>query len=232
MSSYFKISAFLICFFSTIILSAQIDSLILTKNYLFKDGVYLSFEAFQSNTPDYTWEELRTNAVTNPQTFLTQIQFVYLKREDGDIPLDINELWGVTLGGIPYLRLPQGTINKDLSSFAGLQLRGKICYFSYEDHRMVKIAMPVYNPLTGRPFRTGYVERRKKITFEKILNFETGEVADLTVDNLLRWIQDDPKLVHTIESLSAEEANEKLFKLLLIYDDRNVTRVKKNPNPN
>ena len=27
--------------------SAQEDSLILTKNYHFKDGVYLSFEAFQ-----------------------------------------------------------------------------------------------------------------------------------------------------------------------------------------
>ncbi len=205
---------------------AQKDSLILTKNYQFKDGVYLSFEAFQSNTPDYKWEELRANLVTNPKTFLTQVQYIFIKNEKEDIRLDLNNIWCVSLGGIPYLKLPNDAIQKDLTTFAGLQLRGKICYYSFEDYRMVKIPMHAYNPYTGKPFRSGIVEREKQLKFEKILNFETGEIVDLTVENLKKWIVDDQKLLDTMNSLSYEEVSDKLFKCLLIYVDRNVIRIK------
>ena len=53
------------------------------------------------------------------------------------------------------------------------------------------------------------------------MNFETGEVADFTIENFLKWILDDPRLIQSINELSQEEAQEKLFKCLLIYDDRN-----------
>ncbi len=212
--------------FFTFGVSAQVDSLILTKNYQFKDGVYLSFEAFQSNTPDYSWDELKTNLATNPQTFLTQIQYVFIKNETENIPLDLDKIWCVSLAGIPYLKLPKGTVKKDLAIFAGLQLRGKICYYSFEEFRMVQIPMHAYNPYTGIPFRSGIVERKKLVKFERILNFETGEIADFTVENLKEWIKDDLKLLDTMNSLSYEEVKEKLFKCLLIYDDRNVIRIK------
>lgn len=207
--------------------TAQEDSLILTKNYHFNDGVYLSFEAFQSNTPDYKWEDLKANLVTNPQTFLTQIQYVFIKKETEDIPLDLDKIWCVSLAGIPYLKVTELENKKDLATFAGLQLRGKICYFSFEDYRVVQIPMHAYNPLSGRPFRSAVVERKKNLTIEKILNFETGEIADLNPKNLKNWIQDDRKLLATMNDLSDEELDEKLFKCLLIYDDRNVTRIKK-----
>jgi len=211
--------------------SAQIDSLILTKNYQFNDGVYMSFESFQSNTPDYKWDELKANLVTNPQTFLTQIQFVFIKNESGNIPLEIDKIWCVSLAGIPYLRIRELEPKKDMVPFAGLQLRGKICYFSFEDLRMVQIPMHAYNPYTGIPFRSGVVERKKNVTFERILNFETGEIVELTVENLKKWIQDDKKLLDTMNSLSHEEVEDKLFKCLLIYDDRNVVRIKKIDQP-
>jgi len=207
--------------------SAQEDSLILTKNYHFNDGVYMSFDAFQSNTPDYQWSELKANLVTNPQTFITQIQYIYIKRKEKEIPLDLDEIWCVSLAGIPYLKLQEGDTKKYLTTFAGLQLRGKICYFSFEDYRLVQILIHAYNPYTGIPFRSGIIERKKNLKFEKILNFETGEIADLTVENLKNWITDDQKLLDTINELTLEEAEERLFKCLLIYDDRNVIRIKK-----
>ena len=216
----------LISFFATDVL-AQEDSLILTKNYHFKDGVYLSFEAFQSNTPDYKWDELKSNLVTNPQTFITQIQYVYIKNEEKEIPLGLDKIWCVSLAGIPYLRLQEGDTKKHLTTFAGLQLRGKICYFSFEDYRLVKIPIHAYNPYTGIPFRSGIIEREKNLKIEKILNFETGEIAILTVENIKKWITDDQKLLDTLNELTIEEAEEKLFKCLLIYDDRNVIRIKK-----
>jgi len=75
------------------------------------------------------------------------------------------------------------------------------------------------------------VERKKNVTFERILNFETGEIVELTVENLKKWIQDDKKLLDTMNSLSHEEVEDKLFKCLLIYDDRNVVRIKKIDQP-
>ncbi len=223
----FKILLIGLILFFSFDASAQNDSLILTKNYHFNDGVYLSFESFQHNSPDYKWDELKANLVTNPQTFLTQIQYVFIKNEAENIPLDLNKIWCVSLAGIPYLRLQQGEAKKDIKTFAGLQLRGKICYYTFEDYRTVQIPMHAYNPYTGKPFRSGIVERKKNVKVEKILNFETGEIADLSVDNLKKWIEDDKKLLGTMNSLSYEEVEEKLFKCLLIYVDRNVTRIKK-----
>jgi hypothetical protein len=72
------------------------------------------------------------------------------------------------------------------------------------------------------------VEREERVTFEKILHFETGEVLDFTVDNFLSWIQDDENLVETILDLPPEERKEKLFKCLLIYVDRNEAWIKYN----
>lgn len=86
---------------------------------------------------------------------------------------------------------------------------------------MKKVQVAAYNPLTGRPFRVGTVEREEEIIVEKIMRFETGEVAEFTFENVLAWIQDDPLLVETILELPDEEKQEKLFKCLLIYDDRN-----------
>lgn len=223
----FKILILSFFVFISFDVSAQEDSLILTKNYQFLDGVYLSFEAFQSNTPDYQWDELKANLVTNPQTFLTQIEYVHIKNDEQAIPLDLNKIWCVSLAGIPYLRLTEIEVKKGLTSFAGLRLRGKICYFSFEDYRLVQIPMHAYNPYTGIPFRSGFVERKKNVTFERILNFETGEIAELTVENLKKWIEDDQKLLDTMNNLSYEEVEDKLFKCLLIYDDRNVIRIKK-----
>ena len=59
------------------------------------------------------------------------------------------------------------------------------------------------------------------------MHFETGEVKDFTVENFLQWIQDDENLVETIMELSEEERQEKLFKCLLIYVDRNEVKIRK-----
>ena len=202
-------------------LIGQSDSLQVTKNFHFQDGIYLDHFSFRANQPDHTWDEVQSNLFTNPQTYLTQIEFI---RVDGtELPLD--SVWMVCLGGIPYLRLPAGSIQKDLATFAGLQVRGKICYLNYPKLETRKVEMSAYNPVTGRPFRTGLVEREEWVKVEQVLHFESGVVRDFTVNNLLGWIQDDAQLVRTIQDLSPAEAKEKLFKCLLIYDDRNLVFV-------
>lgn len=205
-------------------LTAQ-DSTVVTKNFNFKDGVYLSFDSFQSNTPSYPIEDLVISSFINPQTSMMQVDSIYHKGAKKSI--DLAEVWGISLDGIPYIRLPDSEVNKLLPAFAAIKLRGKICYFTYPVWRMKKIPVAAYNPISGRPFLRSEVTRDEMIIEEKILHFETGEILDFNYPNLLSWISEDRHLVETLEKLPPEEVNEKLFKALLIYVDRHETRIRK-----
>ena len=205
-------------------LAAQAKEQVVTKNFQFKDGVYLSFEEFQANDPSFLLEELHILSFTNPQTSLTQVDSIYHPKTKQDI--DPEKIWAICMDGVPAIRIPKNEVNKILPSFAAMKLRGKICYFTYPYYRVRKVPVAAYNPLTGRPFLKGEVERDEKVIVEKMLHFETGEIADFTVDNFLKWIQEDRHLVETIERTPPEEVEEKLFRLLLIYVDRHETTIK------
>ncbi len=196
----------------------------LSKNFKFKDGVFYSFEAFQRNRPDLSWELLDADVVTNPRTLLTQVASMRLKKNRHELPAD--SLWGLVIDGIPYIKLSQIAAQKSLPTFAALSLRGKICYFSYETTVKVKEPMSAYNPVNGKAFMTANVEQQRSIKHEQILHFETGEVKNFDVQNLKTWIQDDKGLLETVEDLKGKEISEKLFKCLLIYDDRNPVFLK------
>ena len=67
----------------------------LTNDFEFKNGLYLSFESFKNNTPDFTWDEVKYDAFANQEK--RSIQFKYLNEVDTNdelktIPLDT--VWG------------------------------------------------------------------------------------------------------------------------------------------
>lgn len=201
------------------------DSLVvLTKNFKFEDGIYLSFEDFQQNKPSYTWDTLGAKMFSNPQNAQATLDSLWIKGIDPEI-IPIDQLWGICLAGIPYIRLEKGAIKDDRYSFVGLKVRGKICYFSYRKTEVRKIAMPIYNPYTRRPFQQGYVEREKTFDYKKILSFESGAIADFDRKNFVNWIYLDWQLQDTVKALSEDEVSSKLFKCLLIYVDRNEVKI-------
>jgi len=207
-------------------LKSQVDSVVVTKNFSFEDGVYLQFEDFKNNQPNFLWEQLRTSLFTNPQSFQTQVVFIdVLENDSSRYSMNLDSIWGFTIDGIPYIRLPEETFESSIATYAGLQVRGKICYYKYQKYVMKELEMSAYNPLTGRPFRTANINREELVTYEKMLHFETGETADLTLENMVKWIPDDTNLIETINDIGTDDAQEKLFKILLIYDDRNHVKV-------
>ena len=214
----------LILFMCGTVLTAQDDAVVLTKNFKFNDGIYLTYEDFKKNKPSAKWEELKTDMFVNPQRFSVKVHTINWKSTEKQ-PLSLDQIWGIAIGGIPYLQLRERQMVNGLREFIGLELRGKICYFSFPEPVKRKIKMPVYNPLNGKPFRVAYIEREVDVKQERMMNFESGEIVGFTVDNLKAWILDDEKLLKIINELSEEKAREKLFKCLLIYVDRNEVKI-------
>jgi hypothetical protein len=197
------------------------DSMLLSKNFRFADGIYFNLEQLKRNQPSFPLSDLDLHSFTNPQTSLTQVDSIVLKKSK--MPLPTDSVWAICMDGVPSIRVPSNEINRELPNFAALKLRGKISYFTYPDYRTKQVRISAYNPATGRPYRQGFVKREQEVFVEKMLHFETGIIKDFTVDNLLTWIQDDSLLVETLTELPKSEQQEKLFKCLLIYVDRNPT---------
>ena len=200
------------------------DSILITKNFKFQDGIYSTFEAWQHNQPTLLWKDVEANVVTNPLTLLTQIEHIKDKKEGKNV--DIGNMWGVVIDGIPYIQLPNVELHKSLFTFSGMVVRGKLCYFAYESEQPMKMQMSAYNPVNGRPFRTKDVELKRKQNFEKLLYFDSGAIVDFTLTEFKKAIEEDKSLLSSVEDLKPKEVREKLFKCLLIYNDRNPVFVR------
>lgn len=204
----------LITVLSTIGLQAQ-DSVLVTKNFKFDDGIYLSFESFQNNKPDYKWDEVVSEVFINGDSFLSKTEKFQLKK-GGEIPL--TGIWGFSYSGIPYIRVFNEAA---FATFTALRVRGKLCYFTYQENVTEWVEISAYNPANGRPFRTGKVQKTEEVKREKMLFFETGKTEDFNVENFLKVVKEiDPPLWNALADLNEIEAKEKLFKSLLIFDDR------------
>lgn len=200
-------------------LQAQTDSTMLDKHFKFQDGIYLSYAEMKQDRPSIAWDQVKAGLYSNPQTYITRVKYLKVVLQDSLIELSPDSIYGFSLGGIPYIKV--GRSEDDyFTLFAGLQVRGHLCYFAFEKTENVTYDMPVYNPLTGKPFRKGQVNRKEKLMVERLLVFPTGEIHDFTLSSFKSLIQDDGELVHALEVLPPDEAFEKMWKCLLIYDDR------------
>ena len=198
---------------------------ILTQTFKFQSGVYLSYEEFQRNQPSYNGNEIKAAYFHNPQT--EEIKVEYIRVEASATQLNLDSIWGISIKGIPYVKVSINKPVKGLKTFAKMEVRGNICYYFYNDIENKKIPFSAYNPFTQRPYRTAVLDREVPVVREKMLRFETGAVTDFTYDNVLRWIQEEPDLVQALKSLGAAQAEKGLFKTLLLYDDRHEVRLKK-----
>jgi len=198
---------------------------VLTQDFKFKSGVYLDFEEFQKNQPTYSGDAIKAAYFLNPQT--EEIKVEYIRLISTNTYLNIDSIWGISLKGIPYIQVKPSTTAKGMSTFAQIGVRGNICYYYYEDKEEKDIPFSVYNPFTKRPYRTAKVRRTVPVVVEKMFRFETGEVTDFNYQNVLLWIQEEQELVEALKSLGPKEAEEGLFKSLLLYDDKHEVQLRK-----
>lgn len=229
-----SIKSILICtFFVSSIFWAKADSptpksdtTILTKNFKFEDGIYLSINAFQNNTPDFKWTDLQTSYYLNEKEFTAQFETILHPTTGKEI--EVKDIWGATINGIPYLNIKMGRKENDrrTSLFVGLRLRGKYCYYSYQGFVDLPKTFTVFDPETQEPLRSHTVTMEEPALIKKMLDFKTGKTVAFNQQNLLEWIKDDLALTEAVRNLEEEEIEEKLFKCLLIYVDRHPVYIK------
>lgn len=193
----------------------------LTNDFKFENGVFMSYEAFKSNTPDYEWAAMQYDAHASKEK--RKIQFRYINTIDTSsntyIPIVQDSIWGISVNGVPYIRVFIGS--RGVSEFVALRTRGRICYFTYEGFQKVKVPLTVYDPQTGDPVFVKEVINEEEFTYEKMMQFQTGEVGNFDLPTFKKWIADDEKLLDTINGLEEKEATGKMYKSMLIYNDRN-----------
>ncbi len=211
-------------------LSAQDTLAVVTKNYKFNDGIYFSFSDFQKNTPVLVWQELQGNVFSNPENFTVKAEVLKQKSLGPSAENLLDSIWGFTIGGIPYFKIEKEK-NTPLTLFAGMRVRGELCYFSYQAREEKEIVFSAYNPVTARPFRSSTEKRSLKIKKEKLLLMKTGEVMDYNFENMMICLKDDPVLLRALNQIEYYELEEKMFKCLLIYNDRHIIKTNaSNPN--
>jgi hypothetical protein len=214
---YFVASLYLILT-SSLSLPAQVDSLYLDADFVFQNGIYLSLEQLHQNQPAYEWKEVEARLAANRDKYFAQME--YLKPR-GITAIPVTEVYAFVLKGLPYIRVENSGQTEKAATFAGLKVRGKLCYYTYERREPKVVEMAAYNPLTGKPFRKGQVQREKVITVKKVLDFISGQRLPLRRDNLMVLMADDEQMVKTVAELPDHATEEKLYKCVLIYDDRN-----------
>jgi hypothetical protein len=198
---------------------AQADSAQLKAAFRFQDGVYQSIEALRSNQPDYRWEDVSAKLAANAESYRAQAEYI---RQKGGQEIPGKEIWGIVLDGLPYILLPEAVIgDSTVLHFAGLRVRGRICYYEFEREVERLVEIKAYNPLTGRPFRRGNISKREIINEARILHLLTGQHGPLERSNLISMIGDDAKMYRTVEELPETASTDMLYRCVLIYDDRN-----------
>ncbi len=199
------------------------DSLLLNRNFSFEDGLYLSFEQFQSNQPAYSLQEVEIIYTVNPQTLLAQVASLRLRSQQ---TIDFNQIWGICIKGRPFIQIDRREVGKELASFAGLSIIGRLCFFSYQKPIVVPVEIKAYNPLTGQPFRSGTINRENILNNPLLLDFQSGEMQPFSKSNLLKWVNKDPQVARLVRSLE-ETDGETLLRALVAFNDRNLIFIKK-----
>jgi hypothetical protein len=187
-------------------------------NYQFVDGVYTSIEALKTNVPSFSLANISGSLVLQEEEYLLKVEELY-PRGRADLLLELQKFKVICVNGLPYV---QAFVEEErnYTVYAGLRVRGRLCYYSYEQNYRDTVLIRAYNPVTGRPFRQQNIVRDQAQLHEKVMDLSTGIVYDFNLENMLTLLASDKPLVGSLIKLSPAEAYARLQKCLLIFDDR------------
>jgi hypothetical protein len=189
----------------------------LNNNTDYRQGLYTHINQFQQNKPGSLLSQLRNfDYELNTEENVLILSLETQKQLDSLFGKDV---WGICVDGIPYVLTADS--QKGRPYFVKLHVIGKLCYFYYKAFRDKEVTMYVHNPFTGEKIGQKNITNKELVAVQRILHFDTGETTDFNLSNMQAWTKDDAGLNKSLMEMKKSEVEEKLFKTLLIYNDRN-----------
>lgn len=168
-----------------------------------KDGVYYSFADVKSNKPTLDKEQLVKSYDHNLEFTLSQWanteNLYYLDAQNIKRKVNRDSLWGYVENGTPFIYL-----NGKFHKFSTI---GSISVFT-ESYPTVQTMSPVMTD-----FHSG--------TFQRLFDFNTGQIADYDADNLAMMIaaKDQNMFTEFNELKTLKAKRKKMYRFIEKYND-------------
>ncbi|MDR9487026.1 hypothetical protein [Salibacter sp.] len=186
-------------------------------NIDFRDGIYLKYEDFQLNDPLLP-QEVYTPLDKNDPEFFTKLfeltSFRY-ENENGElVNVFTDEVFGLCANGNPYVQAGGG--------FYKIMVLGKLSYFLINDVQsgfkpQVGLAAGSFGTAAGVSIPVGgYSNEMRSFIFE----FQSGEIKEMTPQNVAEFIKDDEQLYQQFMNLKRRERNVAMYIYVRKYNEK------------
>jgi hypothetical protein len=185
-----------------------------TRDYEFKEGLYLTIDMFIHNTPlskadiitDIPKEKVDFWASLVKGKTISYTDVAGLKQE-----IEIGSVWGYCQNRIVHIYY-----NKQ---FARTNVIGTLCQFAATVTSTVTYYNPMFpgSPIMGGGYSTTNVQEMRQFVY----NTKNGQTLELTPKNLEIFLQDDDELYKEYMNLKRKQRNDLVFFYLRKYNERN-----------
>jgi hypothetical protein len=195
-----------------------------TPEFMFTDGIYLSFTQVRNNKPVPVTRVLSANDHNDPDFFtklLEEKQISYFDDFGVQQTVSVDKIWGFSRNGVIYIRIG--------SNYSRITVVGSICHFvanittynsRYYDPYYYN---PYYYRYSATPATTSTTEMR-----QFLLDFETGKVTDYDVQGVEVLLMKDPELYDEFEALKNKKKKQMKFLYIRKFNERNPLYIPEN----
>ena len=179
-------------------------------NSLPKDGIYMSLAEFKTKQARRVRElEFRLDPEQNLLFVLSPLKMP-----------ELEQAWGIVHQGMVFLRVVTEDGVASSTLFVRLQPFGAISALSYPIWENREVPMAIYEPRTGRLIGKRKVSNPEKVMRQALYRLEDGLLAPFELAVLRNWLSEDASLLKALDNVGQAEAQDKMPRIIGIYNDR------------
>jgi len=196
-----------ILLFTSLIGSSQTDSVLYSREYEFREGIYLTIDQFKQNAPILK-PSIVSTIPSNQLDFLTQVveykNLVFKDSAGKEQTILTNTLWGYCQNRTIYINFN--------NEFNRVNVIGSLCLFTAIITRVSSFNDPI-NSTYG--MNTTFDELR-----QFILDVQTNKVFDFNVKSMEALLVRDNELYKQFMALKRREKSDSIFIYLRRYNEK------------
>lgn len=193
--------------------AAQSDSILYTRDFEFKEGIYLTVDQFRNNEP------IPQSAIVSPipkteHNFLTQVmerkKITYKDETGTEQQIPTSSIWGYCRNRILFLNFNQ--------TFNRVNVIGNLCHFTSEVVVLSTYQDPLYY---NRGMSSSYNELK-----QFIFCMNSNIVKDFSTPSMEEILKTDPELYDQFMSMKRKEKGNSIFTYLRKYNEKHPLYIK------